>query len=236
MPVNWKTRLLSKKTIANDIVEIRLEKPAGFSYAAGQFVQFEIPDAGPDASVGASKFVLRAYSVASHPGENSLEFCMKMLPGGRASAFFANATPDTPILFQGPNGKFTCSARDEALACVATGAGLAPIWGILSDELINKKNIQPIRLIFGVRGEGDVFWADRLDALRKQFSNFSYTLSLSQPEHGWQGPSGRVTEHLNTLSPRGRFFLCGSADMVKEVRAGLLAKDTPPANIHFEIF
>lgn len=236
MSVNWKTRIISKKMVANDMVEMRLEKPDGFSYRAGQFVQFEIPDGDSDGSVGAGKPVLRAYSVASHPAEDSLEFCMKMLPGGRASGFFTSATPDTPILFQGPNGKFICQTANEALAFVATGAGLAPIWGIISDELVNKKNIQPMRLIFGLRSEEDVFWADRLDALAKQFPNFSYALSLSQPQNAWQGASGRVTAHLDTLAPNGHFFLCGSADMVKDVRASLFAKDITPANVHFEIF
>lgn len=228
MSVNWKTRILSKKTVAKEIVEMRLEKPAGFSYTAGQFVQFEIPDG--------EKPVLRAYSVASHPAEETLEFCIKMLPGGRASLFFTNASTETPIVFQGPNGKFTCGTPDFPLSFVATGAGLAPIWGIISDELNNKKNLQPMHLLFGVRSEEDVFWTDRLDALAKQFQNFSYRLALSQPQGAWGGKTGRVTAQLDHLSNDGHFFLCGNVEMVKDVRAAILAKDIPPANVHFEIF
>lgn len=224
----WKTACLSKKTIAKDIVEFRMARPGGFQYIAGQFVQFVVPVAD-----GA---VLRAYSIASHPAEDTLEFCIKMLPGGRASSFFAAATLETSIVFQGPNGKFTCGAFGTPLSFVATGAGLAPIWGIISDELLNKKNTHPMRLIFGVRSEEDVFWIDRLDSLGKQCSNFSYQLTLSQPRGSWQGTTGRVMWHLGALPNDSRFFLCGNMDMVKDVRAAILARDIPPANVLFEIF
>jgi ferredoxin-NADP reductase len=205
-----------------------MTRPDGFAYRAGQFVQFTVPTEGGD--------VLRSYSISSHPGEDTLEFCIKLIPGGRASSFFSGVTPDTDIRFSGPAGRFVCDAIGTPQTFIATGAGMAPIWGMIADELQNKNNTQPVRLIFGVRADDDVFWADRLAALAAAHPNFSYLLTLSRPSTGWTGASGRVTAHTETLPDTGHFYLCGNADMVKDMRAALLAKSIPPAQIHFEIF
>ena len=160
-PTQWKSQLIRKETIAQDIVELHIQKPEGFSYLAGQFIQFVIPTGGDS--------VLRAYSLASHPAQDDLEFCMKLLPGGKASMYFSQATQDAVIAFQGPSGKFTCTKDDLPISFIATGAGLAPIWGMISDELKNKKNSKPLHLLFGVRGEEDVFWIERLRQLGSMF-------------------------------------------------------------------
>lgn len=225
---DWKSRCLSKKMLTNDTLELHIERPDGFAYLAGQFIQFFIQTT--------NETVLRAYSLASHPAQSDLEFCVKLVPGGRGSTFFSNLSPGSEIHFQGPSGRFTYAPDGQPLSLVATGAGIAPIWGIMADELINKKNQQPIHCIFGLRGENDVFWIDRLESLAAAHPNFSYTITLSQPEGSWRGKTGRVTTHLHLLPKIGNFYLCGNPDMVKDVRAALLEKNISPTNIHFEIF
>ena len=148
---------------------------------------------------------MRSYSIASHPASDEIELCVKLLPGGVGSTFFEQVTPETEIRFIGSRGRFVVGDSAEPLYFVATGAGLAPIMGMIADELINKKNTEPIELLFGVRSEEDIFWTDRLDALQKEYSNFHYRLTLSQPRSAWAGLSGRVSTsnqifHLTILS------------------------------------
>ena len=62
------------KQIADGVHEIRLSKPAGFRFSAGQFVLFQVPDSSNPAD-----FQPRAYSIASAPEENELKFCVRIV-------------------------------------------------------------------------------------------------------------------------------------------------------------
>ncbi len=240
------THLTNKKIVAKDMVELHMVRPEGFDYLAGQFIQFLIPvsvlaeftrrTAGPGKPQG-DAMAKRAYSLASHPGSTDLEICIKLLPGGLASTYFQAATAETPITFSGPQGRFVNTTSDAPLYFVATGAGLGPIMGMITDELKNKKTKEHVHLLFGVRSQEDIFWVDRLDALQEQHPNFSYQLTLSQPQGIWSGFSGRVNLYLpDAVNGSKRFYLCGSPDMVKEVRESLMSRGADPNMIHFEIF
>lgn len=226
---NFTLKLEKKITLTPDMLELHFAKPEGFTYKAGQFMQFEVPDG--------EKMVLRSYSLSSPPSQSDLEFCVKILPGGKASALFAQATEGDEFTIRGPRGLFV-NSEDAPLYCIATGAGIAPIMGIIQDEVEHKKNSNEIRLLFGVRDEEDMFWHERFANLKQNFSNFDYSLTLSQPkaDGSWSGLRGRVTEHVLHHLVNHRFFLCGSPAMVKDVREMLIKNGVPPKQIHFEVF
>jgi ferredoxin-NADP reductase len=182
------------------------------------------------------KTITRSYSISSDPSSSYFELCVKVISDGLGSSYVSQLPIGQEALFYGPLGKFVNNDAGTPMVCIATGVGLAPIMSIIEDELQNKQNTQPIQLLFGVRNESDIFWIDRLDHLASEFSNFSYQLTLSQPDALWGGLSGRVTEYMTQLRPEAHYFLCGNAEMVKEVRQKLVAKDITPRQIHFEIF
>ena len=101
---------------------------------------------------------------------------------------------------------------------------------------MSKKNTNQIHCLFGVRREIDIFWIDRLETLARDYENFSYTLTLSQPTSTWDGKLGRVTDHLGKIDTRGQYFGCGNLEMIKDVRELLTAAEVPMKQIHFEIF
>lgn len=215
--------------LTHNIMELRLEKPADFEYLAGQFVQFEVPQG--------DKMVKRSYSLASTPYDSELHFCIKILDpslNGPASAHLPTLAVGDEVTIGPVRGRFVVH-EDTPLVCVATGAGMAPIMGIIRDELETKKNTHPIHVLFGVRHETDVFWQEHLDALDKHFENFSYAVTLSRPDESWNGHKGRVTDHIKTID-NAKYYMCGSPDMVKEVRNILLNQKIDPRAIHFEIF
>lgn len=222
------SQLKSKKTIADNVLELRFDKPDTLIFQAGQFVQLVVPKDG--------KEITRSYSISSIPTESYFELCVKVLPNGVGSTYLSIADINTEISFTGPLGRFINNDVDIPLTFVATGVGLAPIISIIEDELQNKKKIQPLRLIFGVRSEADIFWLERLENLKNNFVNFSYQLTLSQPSETWTGLRGRVTEYISGLDTNAHFFLCGSAEMVKDVRGQLLTSGVLNTNLHLEIF
>jgi len=226
----YTAKLSEKRQLTGDTYEFRFEKPEGFEFLAGQFLQFCIPHN--------DKIILRSYSVSSTPIDPYLEFCIKFLDGGIASTYLRHMNIGDTLEFQGPRGLFVHKENGTALSFIATGTGLAPIIGIISDELENKKNKNEVRLLFGVRSEDDVFWLDRLQNLKIQYPNFVYDVTLSQPKPngGWAGLRGRVTEHILHHLVSHKFYLCGNAAMVKDVREMLITNGIETKAIHFEIF
>lgn len=232
IPVMYTTKVLSSGWLTSDMLELVLEKPAGFSFQAGQFVQFFIPDVAPQA-------VLRSYSIASAPSTETLLFCVKILPTekqGKASVYLPGLKPGDVITFRGPEGRFVVAQNQELPKIfVATGSGIAPMRAMLADEL-SKPNNQSLHLLFGVRSQNDVFWKEEFGALAEKFKNFTFTLTLSQPVGAWLGNVGRVTDHLSELPSEADWYLCGSLPMVKDVRSMLTGRGVSSKQIHFEIF
>jgi len=223
----FSSKLSQKKLIADNVVELHFEKPADFSYTAGQYLQFLFDAEG--------KQTPRSYSLASTPNDDDLVFCVKLLEGGLASEKFRIAEVGEEYTLRGAIGHFVNNTEAKAHTYVATGAGLAPIMGMIRDELSSNTG-KSIELIFGVRSQKDVFWKKQLDELAEKHNNFSYKLTLSQPDNGWDGLSGRVTEHLGEITTDADWYLCGSGAMVMDVRKLLTQAGLDPKQIHFEIF
>jgi ferredoxin-NADP reductase len=140
---------------------------------------------------------------------------------------------------QGPEGHFVC--KDEHAKhkiFIATGTGLAPIMSMVPDQLRTGGEGAQVHVLFGVRNEADLFWIDRFDRLQKLYPYFSHQITLSQPDQptGWQGLTGRVTTHVPHHHLEAEYYLCGSLEMVKDVRKILVEKGVPMKQIHFEIF
>ena len=229
MSQTYTSNLLSKKTIARDMIELVFSRPENFTFKAGQFVQFFIPQ-----EMG--EVLLRSYSISSHPEADQLEFCVKLIPNGKGSTFFSKLELMQPATIRGPEGRFVClpeHAPDKIF--IATGAGLAPIISMISSEVDNEKNKQ-IYLLFGIRTEEDIFWLERFEHLKSEYENFDFNITLSQPSEQWSGWKGRVTEHLPEVKDMANYYLCGSLGMVKDVRTLLTAKGVSMKSIHFEIF
>jgi ferredoxin-NADP reductase len=221
-------QLLEKKELTPNIYELHFSKPVDFAFDAGQFVQCMIPNEG--------KITSRSYSLASPPEDKTILFCVKILKDGVGSSFFRKMTIGDRMEIRGPLGRFVCSEDAVGHIFVATGVGIAPIMGMIKDQLVYKKTDKEIRLLFGLRFEDDFFWLDKLDALSKQFDQFSYQCTISRPTNTWTGFSGRVTDHLDYYNILCDFYICGSPNMVKDVRAILNKRGVRPKQIHFEIF
>jgi ferredoxin-NADP reductase len=238
MPNYLQSQVIEKTMLNENVVELRLAKPEGFSYVAGQFIQLVVSKNEPlvVSPTGTEPVIRRSYSISSTPNDPYIELCIKYVPGGVGSTYVAQLSVGDSIQFLGPNGRFIARNPPESLSCIATGVGLAPIMGLVTDELQHKKNTAPIELIFGVRQESDIFWLERLETLARDYANFSYTLTLSQPTPTWQSVRGRVTAHLPTEVAHKKFYLCGSQEMVKDVRTLLVSQGVEAKDIHFEIF
>jgi CDP-4-dehydro-6-deoxyglucose reductase len=95
---------------------------------------------------------------------------------------------------------------------------------MITETLARPAETGEVRLFWGMRDEGELYWLDRLEALASSSPRFHHTLCLSRPAAGWAGARGRINAHVIEALPaleRPTFYLVGNGDMVKELK-GLL--------------
>lgn len=221
-------KILKKTKLTGNMLELTLAKPEGFSFVAGQYIQFKVVDG--------EKFVLRSYSVASLPSDDILMFGIKIIDGGKAGEYFKQVKEGQSLEISLPLGHFNCLPQHLSNKFfVATSCGLAPFLSMMEIALQKGSSVS---LLFGVRFEEDIFWQDRLDNLKNKYSKFNYSITLSKPSETWKGLGGRVTNNLDKIltSEPAEYYLCGNAEMVKDVRKLLAKKGADFKRIHFEIF
>lgn len=235
-PQFFKAILASKKQLTKDVFEltIRLMEPTTIKFRAGQFMNIKIEDGNP-------KIMFRSYSIMSTPrNESELKTCIKRVPEGRGSTWLTAIPEGTSLNIMGPIGMFTFKEDPEnaiqKTIFVATGTGIAPLKCMIEDQL-EKNQTEPLCLIWGFRHEEDIFYTKELDALSEKYSNFTFTITLSQPKTSWTGTRGRVTDWLekNITSPKNtQVYICGVGAMVTDSAATCEKIGITKENIHFE--
>lgn len=234
----FEVTILNKTILAKDMITVETSKPAGFAFVAGQFVQFLIPNG--------EKTTPRSYSIASTPGDDTLLFLIKLYEGGVASEYLRTSNEADPSLATAATGdtlemsevrgRFAVNPEAESHLFVGTGSGMAPMMGMIREELEIKQSTKEIILFMGVRHIEDIFWKEEFHALAAKYPNFTYTLTLSKPEAEWDGLRGRVTEHIEDHHAKHHAYLCGGPEMVMAVRKQLMGHGAAANQIHFEVY
>jgi NAD(P)H-flavin reductase len=120
---------------------------------------------------------------------------------------------------------------------VATGVGIAPLRAI-AGELLGRGSAGAVTLFWGARGARDLFWHRELEALAAADRRFGYRPVLSEPERGWTGETGYVTDKVLAAVRAAReptCYLCGHGQMIEDVKGGLEAEDLG-ARVRTEVF
>lgn len=228
----------SKQVIGTETISftIRLVEPKELQFTAGQFVNIQ---AGPT--------LFRPYSIASSPSQPSLlEFAVKLVAGGKASAFFDAMKVGDEVKMKGPFGKFVVndeSTRPDPRSrfiFIASGTGLAPILSQLK-TLFEQKNILPKTLYFGFYDSKRYLYKDILEQWEKEHPEFKVipVVSDEPADSGWTGARGYINPLLEkdiTDVTGLDVYVCGNPLMVKAVNPVLLAKGISPEDIHEERF
>ena len=216
------------RNLTHDVREIRfaLRKPGEIAFKAGQFVSFEVvnPKTGRPVS--------RPYSILSPPSQqDAVTLLLNLVPDGPGSTYLFSLKKGDETQFKGPAGNFYL--RDDPakdLLFVATGTGIVPVWSMLHDRL-ERGSDRSITLFWGLRSQRDLYYQDELAALARKHANFTAIMTLSRPEPGWTGMTGRVTrlieEHVRSVANLS-VYLCGNSTMIADVMALINKKGVCP--------
>lgn len=229
MKTTFTAKVSQKKQLTEHIHEIEfvLQSPDSIDFKAGQFINVHVPKNG--------KIVTRAYSIASGPAQaDKIMLCYKLLEDGVATNYLDSLAVGDSVTLDGPQGHFVLRDQNTPIHFIVTGTGITPIVSMLD----TMSNATKIHLWFGLRSESDVFWKEKLDALKEHHDWFDYSICLSQPTGDWNDVTGRVTSQVSAMTAESgaHYYLCGSPKMVMEMRKILLEQQVPMQNIFFEIF
>ncbi|HQT24985.1 MAG TPA: 2Fe-2S iron-sulfur cluster-binding protein [Burkholderiales bacterium] len=208
-----------------DIVCVKLDPAGPFEYRAGQYI-----NCFKDASTA------RSYSLAS---VSRLDDCIKLhvrkIPQGIVSTWIHEAlAPGDRIEISEAAGDcfYVPGNPEQGLLLIGTGSGLAPLYGIVRDALLEGHS-GPIRLYHGSLNVEGLYLIEELRRLSEEHENFTYAPCVSQgdaPEGFYQGIVLDVALKETGKLSGWRVYLCGNPDMVNAARkktflAGASMKD-----------
>jgi naphthalene 1,2-dioxygenase ferredoxin reductase component len=166
-------RVAELSPLTHDIKRLVLAIEAGgpFTFSAGQYASLRFAGLPP-----------RDYSMANRPDAAMLEFHVRRMGPGSASAYVAEKLkPGEEVIVEGPFGASWLREKHTGpILAIAGGSGLAPIKSIIETALAQGLR-QPIHLYFGARDERDIYLEQHFRALASQHDNLHYTPVLSEP-------------------------------------------------------
>ncbi len=169
----------------------------------------------------------RIYSICSGNRDADLGILFNVKEEGSLTPRLAALRPGDPLYVSHPYGSFTGDA--EPAWWIATGTGIAPYYSMFRSGLAGNKI-----LIHGARYASQFYFGDQF----AQLMGDRYVRCCS----GEELPGlfhGRVTRYLEQVEtfPTGlKYYLCGNALMVVEVRDFLIGKGVPWNQIIAEIY
>jgi ferredoxin-NADP reductase len=215
-----------------NIRTIRLARPDGFDFRAGQFITARVRVDG--------KEYARCYTISSPPqARGYLEITVKRI-GLVSSALHATARPGAPLSVRPPAGSFTYPAGDDRpIVLLAGGVGITPLISMVRHAVDNEPN-RPLTLVYSAHSPADFAFRADLALLARRHPQLRVFLAASS---GSTHPSvypGRIDESLlRTAVPDvvgSIVMLCGPVAMIDALKEVLARLGVPQAQVRCERF
>ena len=222
------TRLRGHQDVADGTMAFHFDKPAGFTFKAGQAVELLLPDpAGGAIDIG------HAFSIVTAPFENDLVIATRM----RASAYknaLRSLAPGAQVRLDGPFGSLTLhNKRSRAAVFIAGGIGITPFMSMLR-QAARDGMPQRIALIYSNRRRQDAAFLGELEAMERANANFRLVTTMTE-EGGALVDVAAIAKAASGL-PEPIFYVAGPPAMVEAMRKILGAAGIDDDDIRSEDF
>src|SRR5579872_3295551 len=190
----FRTKLLSRGSVAEGTMAFHFAKPPGFSFKAGQAADLTLLNPPETDSEGN----IRTFSIASPPFEDQLTFATRM----RDTAFKRSlkvAPIGTEINIAAPSGSFTLHKNaNKPAVFLGGGIGITPFLSIVRqadhDRLPHK-----LYLFYSNRRPEDAAFLDTLEALETTNPNFRLICTMtemSKSKEEWNGETVLIDKEM----------------------------------------
>jgi ferredoxin-NADP reductase len=214
-----------------DIKTIRMARPEGFEFSAGQFLAVRVRVDGKDCS--------RCYSVSSGPDVGGyLEISVKR-QGLVSNALHVMARPGALVSVRRPNGAFKYpSGDDRPIVLLAGGVGITPLISMLR-HAIHAEPSRAVTLLYSARTEADFAFRDELAALARRNPQLCVQLASTRSSSPDVYP-GRIDADLVRATvpdiAHSICLVCGPLPMIEMMKTVLPGLGVPAAQIRHEVF
>ena len=214
MVTQHEVRVLEVVHCGGDIVTVRLERPEGYSFAAGQWFRLTIPvEDGAD---------VRTFSHASAPADDWLELTTRLSTSPFKQAL-AVLRPGDAVHVTPAGGRLTLPSEHGRLGVLVGGVGITPVRSMLRDRVDRGETFEDVALFYGNRDASCEPYLDELLAMRD--AGVRVVRVLQEPESGWMGETGFITAAMVRAylgADDGRpFLVTGPPPMVQAMRSVL---------------
>jgi len=169
----------------------------------------------------------RLYSIASGNTEKEYRILFNIQSDGFLTPRLADLKVGDTLFVSRPFGSFFGTA--DADCWIAAGTGIAPFISMMESGIADNKI-----LIHGGRALESFYFSDQFKAVLKD--NYIQCSSLVKEEGIYPG---RLTEYLKNMENLAldiNYYICGSSQLVVDVRDLLIEKGVPFNNIIAEIY
>jgi ferredoxin-NADP reductase len=229
--------LKHREEVARDTVTLRFEKPAGFTFKAGQSVDLTLVDPPRTDAKGPR----RALSLVSAPYEEHLQVASRV----RDSAFkqwLRDMPLGTKVQIEGPFGSMTLHGnRSRRAIFIAGGIGITPFMSMLR-QAAHDDLPHSLSLIYSNRRPEDApFLAELQQLEQRRRGSFELVATMTgAADPDWHGRVGTINAELiaSVRVPPAMpiFYVAGPPAMVAAVRGILNGMGVEDDDIRSEDF
>lgn len=241
---------------APTLLSFKVTRPEGFKFTAGQFVRLGIhgkdlqyfaqnhetkliTSETQDKPIDLDGYVFRAYSVASSPYDEFIEFFSVVIPEGEFTSKVNHIqVGDSLLLNTTPFGYLTLARYQLPLPndlwLLATGTGLAPFLSILKTIDVWQQ-YQRIILVYSARTSQELAYQAEIGSIKSIYGDNGAAfvfLPIVTREADYTGEkaripnlivSGKLTELVGQKldKERSHVMLCGNPQMVEDTKEAL---------------
>jgi len=230
--------LQSRREVAQGTMAFRFEKPRGWSFTPGQYLDMTLidpPETDPEGNT-------RSFSIASAPEEDTLMITTRV----RDTAFkrvLKTMSIGGMVQIEGPSGDLTLPVdAAQPVVLLAGGIGITPFRSMLV-HAARAKLPHRLFLFYSNRRPEDTPFLQELRALENENQRFTLVATMSEmtdSKRPWTGQTGQIDAALlsrylkDAVSPI--YYVAGPPGMVQALSETLKKQSVPDADIHAEEF
>ena len=201
---------------------------------AGQYISMmlDIPERGT---------VFRNYSLSSSPNSNYYRISVKREEQGLVSNYLHDMlSHGDKIKLNPPYGSLCLKKTDKPAVLISGGVGITPMMSILQ-KAADQKLTRQVNFIHGTRNENTHAFKDDVATLTADHDNFNHHFFYSRNlVTSADINAGRITmnsiKEIMDHEKNAEFYLCGPAQMMKDIYRELINWGVTPNNIVYEYF
>lgn len=228
-------RIVDQQPLTHDIRRVTWETAEPVAYRAGQYMNVLCEGLTTPRSYSFS-------TAAAEGGLTRLSAFVRLVPGGAfTEALFAGRFDDMAFEIEAPLGTFWLREGEGPIVLVGGGSGLSPLMSLLEDAAARGLARDAV-LLFGGRGERDLYCLDEIAAIRSAWNGrFEFRPVLSEEQVAGCRFGLVTTEIPAALADLGgpdglQAYLCGPPGMIDAGVAALTTAGVPLPAIFYDKF